>query len=757
MATELEAAFLAGRWRADWIWADDAPRDGRHVVALQKQFELADVPARAPARWCAVSRVTLYVNGVEIGRGPVRSNPRTQPADDIDLAPYLHAGTNTVAALVTSYGGPTAWYLPPPVFSNHVARGAFVFEARLGETDWLVSDTTWHARALANWTAMSGGGVSGRGREFVDANTLDADWQTGPVDWAPAVVQDSHAMGEPGLRKPPTYPIGPFGGRPIAWPVPNDVALKSVGQGGWIADRVTPGTIVIDAEGPAGAVVAVTTSEFLVDGQPSPNEHDASVAFTLDGTRRVLESFDYYGGQGVQVETPDNVTVHSVTIRERLYPVAPGASFECSDDLLNTIWSVGRRSVTINSFDAYTDCPTREQRAWTGDSVVHQMVDLTTNFDWRLARRHPRLTAVPRADGMLPMAVGGDIEFTDFTIIPDWALHWVHSVWNLYRYCGDRDEIANLLGVVEGVVRWFLQFCDEDGLPTDVYGWVIIDWSAMYTDGVSSALCGLWGRALLEFAEMSTWLGDKGRAKWAKETHAKLAKGFERLWDKKRKRYVDHIGELGDPGVASQAGQTAAIIGGLAPKRRHGRLVDVITDRTNHVAATFSAKTEANAISDAVVGGGYLRRGHPKKQWWDQDKVVTAQPFFRYAVHDALVAAGRADLIVDQCRDWAVALDRCPTSWTECWFGGTISHGWSSTPTRDLMQRVLGVTPAEPGFAAAQVEPNLGDLTWARGVLPSPAGPISVSIDASSVAVDSPVPIVYRGERHAAGSHTLPR
>ena len=61
--------------------------------------------------------------------------------------------------------------------------------------------------------------------------------------------------------------------------------------------------------------------------------------------------------------------------------------------------------MSINSFDSYTDCPTREQRAWTGDSVVHQMVDLTTNADWRLARWHPTLTASPRSDGMLPMAV----------------------------------------------------------------------------------------------------------------------------------------------------------------------------------------------------------------------------------------------------------------------------------------------------------------------------------------------------------------
>src|SRR5258708_565044 len=83
-------------------------------------------------------------------------------------------------------------------------------------------------------------------------------------------------------------------------------------------------------------------------------------------------------------------------------------------------------------------------------------------------------------------------------------------------------------------------------------------------------------------------------------------------------------------------------------------------------------------------GGGYLRVGRPDPWWKVETQVVRAQPFFRYVVHDALVEAGRADLVASQCRDWLVALQRCPTSWTETWYGGTISHAWSSTPTRDL-------------------------------------------------------------------------
>ena len=65
------------------------------------------------------------------------------------------------------------------------------------------------------------------------------------------------------------------------------------------------------------------------------------------------------------------------------------------------------------------------------------MVHLTTNDDWRLARNYITLGDSPRPDGMLPMSVVGEIEAGGSVTIPDWALHWVHGVYNLFRHVGD--------------------------------------------------------------------------------------------------------------------------------------------------------------------------------------------------------------------------------------------------------------------------------------------------------------------------------
>jgi hypothetical protein len=135
--------------------------------------------------------------------------------------------------------------------------------------------------------------------------------------------------------------------------------------------------------------------------------------------------------------------------------------------------------------------------------------------------------------------------------------------------------------------------------------------------------------------------------------------------------------------------------------------------------------------------------GYPEPEWDVENQMVEAEPFFRFVVHDGLARAGRADLIADLCRDWNVFLEAGETTWPECWTGGTRCHGWSSTPTRDLIQHVLGITPAEPGYESVRVAPNLGGLDWARATVPTPHGFITVDARADgTVTIDSPVPVV---------------
>jgi hypothetical protein len=236
-------------------------------------------------------------------------------------------------------------------------------------------------------------------------------------------------------------------------------------------------------------------------------------------------------------------------------------------------------------------------------------------------------------------------------------------------------------------------------------------------------------------------VGNAGSAAWARERYEGVRTGFEVFWDEPRGVYIDHI----DRGVAGRAAAqhpgAAALAAGIVPAERVARVVAGITDRSRLIKHAW--------VMDKVTvdggGAGYVHMvmGYPEPEWDAETQMVEAEPFFRYVVHDGLARAGRADLVADRCRDWSYFLDRGETTWPEDWNGGTRCHGWAATPTRDLIVHTLGIAPAEPGYAAVRVAPALGDLEWARAVVPTPHGPITVEAHADGrVEVDSPVPVV---------------
>ncbi|MEE3922492.1 hypothetical protein V2I01_41745 [Micromonospora sp. BRA006-A] len=121
---------------------------------------------------------------------------------------------------------------------------------------------------------------------------------------------------------------------------------------------------------------------------------------------------------------------------------------------------------------------------------------------------------------------------------------------NLWWWAGDRDEVAALLPVAEGVLRWFAEFA-RDGLLTDVTGWVLLDWASVQGRGAGAVLNGLWGRALTDFAEMAACRRPRP-ARWARAQHRRLAEAYRIFFDPERGGYRDWARD----GVAARASAT---------------------------------------------------------------------------------------------------------------------------------------------------------------------------------------------------------
>ncbi|MER6564490.1 glycoside hydrolase family 78, partial [Streptomyces sp. NPDC001027] len=237
------AASAAVSWTAKWIWAPSSTTN--QWVAFRRSFTLGSTPSKAVTQIAADSKYWLWVNGtLVIFEGGLKRGPNRTDTyyDEIDLAPYLTSGANTVALLVRYFG--------KEGFSHSSSgKGGLLFQSDIATgstTTRLVSDTGWKHTVHPGYSNnTSGTQVNFRLPEsnvYYDARnaTAMADWQSaGFDDSAWGVPTDFGAAG-----------VAPWNGL-VERPIPqfrysalksytNDASLPATGQGSTAISATLP-------------------------------------------------------------------------------------------------------------------------------------------------------------------------------------------------------------------------------------------------------------------------------------------------------------------------------------------------------------------------------------------------------------------------------------------------------------------------------------------------------------------------------------
>jgi alpha-L-rhamnosidase len=758
-------------WNARWIWASPAaspvsplappgvpPKESwNRFCYLRRSIELNSIPRSAPARVTADSRFVLLVNGVEILRGPARSVPERLAWSEIDLAPLLRPGRNAIAALVRFYGLPGPWWRPAaPSFL--IGFGSFAFES---PAVGIISDSSWRGRAapyrqdVTKSRALPVPPVEILGGAAVPARWADADFDDS--GWDPAVELSAGTF-SPNRKRIPVEPFTAPEHDEIAPLTAIDVPLIELSRHSVVAvdtddphhayptadatasgpdmiitydtSMITLATPWAVVHGPPGSVVDFYSGEDLradSTAETDPRRFAMRYIVAGDGVSERVESYESVGFRYLSVVTRGGAAVESVGATERRYPRNDDSYFECDDPALNKIWRVGARTLELCSTDAFIDCPGREQRAWLGDSYIHALLTYITNTDWRLVRRHLRICAHSRrADGLLAMAAAGDLSISS-TTIPDYSLHWIRALARYFEYSGDRDLVRELMPTAAGVLDAFERYRASDGLIRAMPGWIFIDWAMTERSEVTGALDALYAAALDDFASLA-WsvMADSNAADDVHSRAERTRAAFELLWNEAAGVYVDAADRNGPRRRVSQQTNAIAIVSGCAPRDRWPRMLEYILDESRVVITP--------TISDNLSAYLTQRMDPDEHMTFDVERnVVAAQPFFSHFLHDAIVRAGRRDLIPARCMKWWPQIERGDTAFEEYWDArvgtGSRCHAWSSTPTYDLTTWVLGVRPAAPGYALAEISPRFGTLVHLEGRVPTPHGLIEVQLD----------------------------
>ncbi|MGC1190982.1 MAG: alpha-L-rhamnosidase C-terminal domain-containing protein, partial [Candidatus Binatus sp.] len=296
-------------------------------------------------------------------------------------------------------------------------------------------------------------------------------------------------------------------------------------------------------------------------------------------------------------------------------------------------------------------------------------------------------------------------------------------------------------------------------------GWIFIDWAMTERSEVTGALDALYAAALDDFASLAdAVMADSRAAADARASAERTRRAFELLWDEAAGVYVDAADRNGARRRVSQQTNAIAIVAGCAPRDRWPRMLDYILDESRIVITP--------TISDNMAAYLKQRMDPAEHMKFDvEHDVVAAQPFFSHIVHDAIVRAGRRDLIPARCMKWWPQIERGDSAFEEYWGArdgsGSRCHAWSATPTYDLTTWVLGVRPAAPGYSRAEIAPHFGSLMHLEGRVPTPHGLIEVKLDREAggeVVIPDGITAVVRfddasliGGEFGAGRHRISR
>ena len=753
-------------------------RAGAVVLHLRRVLDVTVVSKALPVTVTADNRFILYVNGRRVAAGPSAGTVQNWRIEAVDLAPYLHKGSNVVAAVVWDYvrsamkpGAPLpeASALPPQIapIAQQSAGLGFRLTGGASSTD----APGWRVKIDDGRTGANGRAQVPRGRyyvasapEVIDAAKADWDWAgaregAGWVDAMPVTAarpliadtlpQQSFAQVDAGkVVRSDVEGAAAFPTAAITIPANTHahILLRR--------DAVVSGYPELNVSGGAGATIKLTYSEALYDANLKKADRD------LVEDRKALGIFDTFMTDGkprsfmplwwrtwryaeLDIQTgAAPLTLESLHVYETGYPFKQVAQFHSSDPELNRIWAVGWRTAQVDAHETYMDSAYWEQLQYTGDTRLQMLISYGVSGDPRLAAQAIDAFAESNADGGLEQ---GAFPSRSNNVIATFSLAWVGMLQDWSMLQPDHAVITRNLPRLRTVLQWFDPWLKPNGLLGKNPQWNFVDWvnsgndrerfPSYGKDGGSCLTTMLWLGALRQGAALETAYGDKAQA-IADTAKADAARTAIRAhcWDAGLGLFADNA----DFTFYSQHMNALAVLYDVATPTQAVNILNRITVPGHGI--------------DAPAG------------------MFTSTYYFAWYLVRAFEHAGLADRYPALLQTWRDLLALHYTTWPES-RGETRSdtHAWSAHPTADLLGVIAGIQPDAPGYARLRVAPVLGELTALDATAATPAGPVTVHYKVQgnrlTADIDRPAGLpgdfVWQGMRHplkAAHSHfTLPR
>jgi hypothetical protein len=708
--------------KGKWLSFEHTQSEPDSWYIYRKEVTLTNLPESLIARIAVDSKYWLWINGrLAVFEGGLKRGPARNAAyyDEVEIAPYLTTGENTIAVLV--------WHFGRNGFSHANSGIAGLWFEAVAPGIEILSDGSWEGMMYDAYQHTDAPHPNYRLPESnirFDARREIAGWNkpsfAGNIR-RPFIINDVKDVS-----------IGQLVKRPI--PLWKDYGLTEYANirksedGDTLFCRlpynchITP---YLKVKAREGVMIKMQTDNYM--GGSAPNVRAEYI--TRDGEQE-YESFGWMNGHEVWYVIPKGVEVIELKYRETGYNAEFVEPFQCNEPFYNELWKRAARTLYVTMRDTYMDCPDRERSQWWGDEVNElgeAFYALTPPAHQLALKGIHELMNWQRTDGVIfsPAPAGNWNRELPLQMLA--SIGW-YGFYTQYYYSAD----SSFIPVIYDRLRCYLHEVwqvDPNGLALERNGdWNWGDWGENIDLGV---LTNCWYylalKAELEFALQ---LAKKNDAEEIRAMMEKIEKNFNaKFWTGTAYRSPQYKGETDD------RAQAMAVVSGLAPEDKYPALLKVL--RNEYHASPYMEKYVLEAIfmmNDPIFALERMKKRYEKMMAY-QDYTTL---FEGWGIND------------------------------EGFGGGTINHAWSGGPLTLLSQKVCGVEPTSPGFQSFKVAPRLGFLKEVSTTVASVKGEIkvSVSLKGRKMTIHVNVPegvtaeiIFPKGNpvKIASGRHTLAR
>jgi alpha-L-rhamnosidase len=692
---------------------------------VRKDFTLAQLPARAVLYVTGQGLVEPHLNGAKVGNdyfvnGWTDYHLRVYYRA-YDVTSLLQPGTNTVGAILGD-----GWYRGNCAFDGQNYYGTktrllaqlHLFYAN-GTTQVIASDSSWQAGFGPIRVADNQAG------EVYDARLEVPGWDSPGYTnaaWTPATTG---AEISPIIQAHPAEPVQTnqvFAPVAVTQPQPG-LYVVNFGQNisGWVRLQLT--------NQPAGRRIVMRFGERLnPDGTVYRDNLRTALAMdTYICKGGAVETwqprFTYHGFQYVAVQglarAPDANTMTAVSVRTALADVG---SFQCSDGLINQIYSNMLWSVRDNYFEVPTDCPQRDERAgWCdgieimGTGVLDEQAE--SFFDkWSQDIADSKARATQSDFGHQAPLVSDD------GFSAGWQDCVVFVPYYLYQTYGDLRPARRFYTNMVAHLAYYAANSSGFVGPNNGYGdWVGVDTSTPL-DLISTAF---YGRCASMMSELALALGKTSDAATYHTLFTNICAAFQN----------NFVASDGTVGTGSEGGYALAL--------------------------EFNLLTPAQVAlaKNKLVASIGAQKGHPSTG------MVTT-----HLLLPALTRVNRSDLAYQLLAktdypSWGFEAGLGATTIFELWNSvnadGTVNtnadgmnslnHANFGACAEWFYRGILGLDTLSPGFAKILINPQPGgDLTWAQAAYQSIQGPIASAwqLTNGTLTLNVTVPVNTTAEVH---------